>query len=144
MRLILSCFHILALTLIFVVSTATISHAQSQATDDIQKTIESQLFAFQADDAVTAYSFAAPNIQSIFPTPDRFMTMVKRGYQPVYRPQSYAFGEQRPLNGQMAQEVQLIGPQGDSWTALYTLQQQSNGDWKITGVQLVKSPGLSA
>lgn len=114
-----------------------------KAQDPIQQTIENQIQAFLADDAQTAYSFAAPSIKSIFPNSAAFMSMVKRGYLPVYRPQSYSFAKQAPYGNQMGQEVDIIGPNGGSWTAFYTLRQQVDGSWKITGVQLRKGPDLS-
>ena len=110
----------------------------SAADDAIEQTIESQILAFQADDAISAYSFAAPSIKSIFPTPDIFMRMVKQGYQPVYRPQSFQFAEREVIGDQTVQFVDLIGPKGGAWRAMYSLQQQADGTWKITGVQLQK------
>ncbi len=107
----------------------------------IQSTIERQLQAFLADDGVTAYSFAAPSIKAIFPTVDSFMEMVRQGYQPVYRPRSYSFGELKDEPGDLQQTVDIVDSDGVFWTAVYTLQQQPDGSWKITGCTLVKKPG---
>ena len=52
----------------------------------MQSTIEQQLQAFLRDDGATAYSFAAPNIKTMYPTVDVFMAMVRQGYPQVYRP----------------------------------------------------------
>lgn len=107
----------------------------------IQSVIESQIQAFRADDGEAAYSYAAPSIKRMFPSPDIFMSMVRQGYQPVYRPRSYAFSPTREVNGVIFQEVAVIGPKGQPWTALYTLERQSDGMWKITGCQLFKPKG---
>jgi hypothetical protein len=107
----------------------------------IQNTIERQLQAFLADDGPTAYSFAAPNITAMFPTVESFMAMVQQGYQPVYRPRSYSFGELKEEPGYLEQAVDIVDAKGEFWTAVYTLRQQADGSWKITGCYLVKKAG---
>lgn len=106
----------------------------------IQGTIERQLKAFLADDGATAYSFAAPGIKAIFPTVESFMAMVRQGYQPVYRPRSYSFGELKEAPGDLQQFVDIVDADGVFWTAVYTLERQPDGSWKITGCYLVKKP----
>lgn len=134
-----------ALPFLFMMCLFSAPFTPAQAADDaIQQTIESQLKAFQADDAAKAYSYAAPSIQSMFPSADIFMSMVKQGYQPVYRPQSYLFTERKQMGNRVAQLVEIIGPKGGAWTALYTLEQQADGAWKITSCQLQKAPDASA
>ncbi len=112
--------------------------------DAAQTIIDRQLRAFLSDDVATAYSFAAPNIKRIFPTADNFMAMVKQGYKPVHRPRQYSFGRTREISpGSVAQEVLITGPAGKNWVAVYTLQQQPNGEYRITGVSLKASGDLS-
>jgi hypothetical protein len=110
----------------------------------IRSVIDSQIRAFQADDGATAYSFAAPQIRRMFPSADVFMAMVKNGYQPVYRPKSVAYGRLKEIPGGYAQEVFLVGPDGESYTALYRLERQPDGAWKISACQIVKAPAQSA
>jgi hypothetical protein len=102
-----------------------------------QTTIESQLKAFLADDNATAYSYAAPNVKQVFPTLDIFMGMVTSGYKPVQKPQSYSFGKSEWLSStKIAQQVFLVGPDGKDYEALYTLELQPDGVYRITGVSL--------
>jgi len=42
------------------------------------------------------------------------------------------------------QEVVLIGPNGQEWLALYAMEQQPDGSWKIAGVRLVRQEGVAA
>ena len=77
---------------------------------------------FQRDDAPGAYAFAAPAIRQIFPDPDQFMSMVRRGYAPVYRPQAAEFTELAQHEGDLVQGVELAGPDGRRVLALYTMQ----------------------
>ena len=103
--------------------------------------IESQINAFLDDDAATAYSFAAPAIKQIYPDQTRFFDMVKRGYQPVYRPGNFAFGRSKAAadGSGIVQEVIIQGPDGEDWTALYSLERQPDGSFKINGVQMIKA-----
>ena len=107
----------------------------------IRDVISSQLEAFGRDDGPGAFAFASPNIRTKFQTPENFMDMVRRHYAPVYRPREVSFQELRPGPRGPVQEVLLVGPDGELVTALYLMQQQPDGSWKINGVQLVKAPG---
>lgn len=112
-------------------------------TADFQRIITEQIDAFRADDGVRAYSYAAPMIQQVFPTPETFMAMVRQGYRPVYRPQSFRFGDAgEDSAGRPTQRVTIAGPDGKTYEALYTFQKQPDGTWKISGCQLLEIPGL--
>ncbi len=112
------------------------------AADDIaaaQDVIRSQEQAFSKDDAVAAYSYAAPAIKQIFPQADIFMYMVQNSYAPVYRHKSFEFGEARAADGRIAQRVHIVDANGEAWEALYTLVQQPDGSLKITGCSLLQA-----
>ena len=115
--------------------------AQKQAQDIIRGQIE----AFKSGQDAAAYSFASPMVKGFFPEVSIFMDMVKRGYQPVYNPKNYDFGRTKePADGTVIQEVLVTGPDGKPWTAIYTLVRQTDGSWKINGVQLLPGDDLSA
>jgi hypothetical protein len=110
-----------------------------RAGDDVaaaQSVIRSQEEALARDDAATAYSYAAPAIHAMFPDADVFLSMVRRGYAPVYRHKSFEFGEGRAADGKIAQTVRIIDADGVPWDALYTLELQPDGSLKITGCVL--------
>lgn len=115
-----------------------ISRADQSA---FQQIINDQIAAFNADDGLRAYSYAAPVIKQLFPSPDIFMSMVKQGYQPVYRQRSFSFGEVLDEMGRPAQEVTIVDVNGQTWTAIYSFERQANGSWKISGCRLVQVPG---
>ena len=108
-----------------------------------QNVIRSQEEAFARNDAAAAYSHAAPAIRDIFPHAEIFMQMVQQGYPPVYRHQSFEFGEAKVSDGHIAQRVHIVDEKGEAWEALYTLEQQPDGSLKITGCSLLKA-GQSA
>lgn len=122
------------------------AQAVSQAeAAEFQRIITGQLNAFSSDDGAAAYAFAAPNIQRLFPTPEVFMSMVQKGYAPVYRRQSYAFGRiGTEMGGQPTQHVTIIDANGKAWTALYAMERQPDGSWKISGCSLVEAPAADA
>ena len=82
---------VLAISLIGLFATSAMAgEAEVKAA---QSSIDGQLQAFKADDNAKAYSYAAPNVQRIFPSVDIFMGMVTSAYEPVHKPKSYAFGK---------------------------------------------------
>ena len=103
----------------------------------IRTVIERQLEALRQDNAAGAFALASPEIQAKFETPERFMTMVQTSYQPVYRPRQVVFRDLNTLVGQPTQAVLLVGPDGVPVMALYPMQQQPDGAWKIAGCYLV-------
>jgi len=105
----------------------------------IHQVIQSQLDAFQRDDAAAAYSYATPMIQEKFGDAGTFMQMVKQGYTPVYRPKSVAFSKLIDTQQGPDQILRLIGPDGLVYTAHYLMQKQSDGTWMINGCYLTRA-----
>jgi hypothetical protein len=102
-------------------------------------TIRAQLDAFQADDGARAFSYATPQLRDLFGTPENFMAMVRGGYQPVYRPRSVEFLDARIVDGRTGQAVRFVGPDGSAVIAIYTMERQPDGSWRIAAVQLVRT-----
>jgi len=107
----------------------------------IEQVISGQIEAFRRDDGAGAFGYASPNLQMMFDNPGRFMAMVRQGYQPVYRPRSVAFGDVLDVDGELVQEVAVIGPDGDPRLAEYTMEREPDGSWKIAGCRLLEKPG---
>ena len=105
----------------------------------IHSVISSQIEAFRRDDAAGAFGFAAPAIQGAFGSAAGFLDMVRRGYQPVYRPHSVEFTALGQVDGAIVQSVELIGPDGLAYTARYTMQKQPDGSWRISACELLTS-----
>jgi hypothetical protein len=117
--------------------TIVLPDADRQA---IRAVIERQLDAFLRDDGMAAFSYATPNIQGIFESPENFMSMVKNGYQPVYRPQAVTFRDIIDLHGAPAQRVLVVGPDGVPVIAVYPMQRMPDGSWLINGCYLLAYP----
>ena len=122
-------------------------HAQAETPEDrsaIQSVITQQLEAFKNNDAEAAYALAAPMIQQMFGNATNFLGMVAHGYPPVYRPRQTSFGTLGLEDDRLIQRVEIVGPDGRNWLALYTMEKQSDGSWKINGCQLTESQSVGA
>lgn len=133
---------ILAL-LVWLMSAGT-AWAQSQevgAADRqaIRQIIERQLDAFRRDDGAAAFAAASPEIQRQFQTPEIFMQMVRQGYPQVYRPREVDFRDLLVAEGVPNQAVLVVGPDGKAAMAIYRMQKQPDGSWRIDGCALVKT-----
>ena len=129
--------------------------ASSAAAQDVQRpaaadqqailgTIRAQLDAFQTDDGARAFSYATPQLRDLFGTPENFMAMVRGGYQPVYRPRSVEFLDARIVDGRTSQAVRFVGPDGSAVIAIYTMERQPDGSWRIAAVQLVRTDEVTS
>ena len=122
--------------------------APARAADDgghaaIRGVIERQIDAFRHDDAGAAFAFASPALRQQFGTQDRFLEMVRKLYQPVYRPRSFTYGETRDTPAGVDQVVRIQDQNGIDWDALYSFEREPDGTWAISGCRLVKAPGES-
>ncbi|GAN77225.1 DUF4864 domain-containing protein [Acidisphaera rubrifaciens] len=102
----------------------------------VHAVIARQIEAFRHDDGPAAFALASPHIQALFGSADGFMAMVRHAYQPVYRPQSVTFGPIGSEHGQVTQDVDLIGQDGRSARAHYTMEREKDGSWRIDGCAL--------
>ena len=110
---------------------------------DIQGTIDSQFDAFKADDFATAFTFATPNLQRLFQSPQNFQRMVQGGYPMVWRPADVQYLDLREENGAMMQTVQITDGEGRVHLLDYRMEQTDAG-WRIGGVQILQAPGVAA
>lgn len=115
--------------------------AEQQA---IRKVIQSQIEAFQRDDAQAAFALASPGIQARFGTAENFLAVVRDGYEPVYRPRFYRFLELERADGRVVQKVIVIGPDGLAVMAVYPMVRTKEGAWRTDGCTLVPLPHQDA
>lgn len=109
-----------------------------------QGVIAQQIEAMRRDDGAAAFAIAAPEVQLKFQNPEIFMQMVKQGYAPVYRPQSYQFSKSLEADGYISQLVELTTANGEFWIAEYQLKAMPDGSLRIVGCQLKKRDGIGA
>jgi hypothetical protein len=132
---------VVCITLLFATGTADADVLPPEP--GIESTIQSQIDAFVTDDFVTAFSFASPNIRSLFGSPERFGQMVRNGYPMVWRPGDVRFLELRDENGALWQKVMIRDQAGEFHVLDYQMIRGGDG-WKINGVVLLSPPDVGA
>ena len=99
--------------------------------------IRAQMEAFRADDAERAFSYASPDIRALYGDAETFLRAVASGYRPVYRPQAVLFEDVISIDGQPAQRVLVQSQEGETLLAIYPMQRQPDGSWRIDGCILL-------
>ena len=102
--------------------------------------ISAQVKAFRADAWEDAFSFASPKIRRMFGTAESFRSLVMGGYEAVARPEVFEFEDATVIDGKPTQPVFVVGPDGVAKRALYFMEKQPDGSWKIDGVVLETLP----
>ena len=110
---------------------------------DIRSVIELQLDAFARGDAPTAYAQASPTIQTLFPTEDIFMMMVRSGYAALIAPRRVEFLELFYDQASPVYRVGIESPDGTRWMAFYRMAAQPDRSWRIAGCVLTIISGQS-
>jgi hypothetical protein len=110
----------------------------------IEQVIRSQLEAFKADDSEGAFGYASNGVREKFGTSEAFMLMVRERYQPVYRARAVEFGTMTMSELGPAQHLTVLGPNGTAFTAIYVMERQPDGAWKIAGCLLTPRDAKTA
>jgi hypothetical protein len=79
----------------------------------------------------------------MYGSPDIFLEAVRQGYRPVYRPRQVEFRELRVMDGAVVQQVYVVGPDNEPKLALYFMEKQPDGSWRISGCVLLDFEGQS-
>ena len=132
--------------LLLVLLSASLAWAQAPAItpDDaraVRVVIQAQLNAFRRDDAALAFSYAAPGIRANFGSAENFMEMVRTQYAVVYRPARVEFESLLVSEGDVVQAVRFTDANGQAWLALYPMQREADGTWRIGGCYLQRAAG---
>lgn len=105
----------------------------------MQAVISQQLRAIQADDEPGAFAFNTDALQQHFHTPAKFMQMVRAHFDALYRAKSPEFidvGTMQAKPDLHVQGLKLTGPEGHVWIAIYKLEQNKAGDWRVARCSL--------
>jgi len=110
----------------------------------IKQVIDAQLRALRAGDASQAFAFAAPAVRAQFGTAENFILMVRLGYAPLLRARRTEFLVGAVVEGNVIQPLRLVAGDDSVQVALYSMEKQRDGTWKITGCVLAPSTVQSA
>ena len=132
-----------AIALVFVAASEGRAAEVLPREPGIETTIQSQIDAFLVDDFAKAFTFASPNIKSIFGSADRFGQMVRQGYPMVWRPGEVRYLELREISGALWQKVMIRDQAGGIHLLDYQMINTGDG-WQINGVQILRAPDVGA
>jgi Domain of unknown function (DUF4864) len=109
---------------------------------DIRGVIGDQITAFGAGDLPGAYSYASPDIQAIFPSPEIFGGMVRQGYPMIWKPSQVVYFDLRTEGGKLLQRMGFRDGAGQLHLFDYEMIQGTDG-WRIDGVMPVQDQGVA-
>ena len=123
-------------------------HAQPAPTQadwaEIKRVIAAQREALMSGDGERAFSFAAPSIRSHFGDVSTFMRMVRQSYHALLDARYVEFLEGAMIAGDIVQPLRLVLPDGTVMVAIYGVQRQADGGWRITACVIAPSTVRSA
>ena len=105
----------------------------------IKHTISEQLAALKAGNAGKAFAHASPSIRQQFGSAANFLAMVRTAYGALIAARYTVFLEGAIIEGSVIQPLRLVAPDNSVQVALYTMQKQPDGRWKISGCVLAPS-----
>lgn len=104
----------------------------------IRAVVESQLSAFERNDAGGAFALAAPGVRQRFhEDADQFLAMVRTQYPMVHRPASVQFLPVEMADDVAFQKVRVTDQLGASWLVTYLLNRQQDRQWRISACLVV-------
>ena len=105
----------------------------------IQRVIAQQRAALIAGNDRKAFGYATPAIQAEFGDPTSFMAMVLTGYSALLTARYVEFLEGAVIEGLVVQPLRLIDSDNTVRVALYTMEKQRDGTWRISGCRIAPS-----
>ena len=109
----------------------------------IQQVIGDQVQALKAGDGSKAISYSAPGIRQKFRTPERFLRMVRENYRALLDARYSTFLDGAVVDGITIQPLQLVLPDNSVVVALYRMEKQKDGVWRIAGCVIAPSTAQS-
>ena len=112
--------------------------------DRIRDVVTAQREALVAGDGERAFAFATPALRRQYGSAEAFMRMVRSGYQALVDARYVELLEGAVIEGSTIQPLRLVMPDGAVLVALYTMERQRDGSWRIAGCVIAPSTVKSA
>ncbi|MEO8740935.1 MAG: DUF4864 domain-containing protein [Casimicrobiaceae bacterium] len=109
----------------------------------IQRVITEQRTALHAGDAKKAFAYASPGIRAQFGDAETFMSMVRGAYASLLTARYVEFLDGAVIEGLVIQPMRLIDADNTVRVALYTLEKQKDGTWRISSCRIAPSNVLA-
>jgi hypothetical protein len=110
----------------------------------IQEVIAAQRAAIIAGDADKAFGYASPGIQQQFSDAASFLAMVDAAYAALESARYVEFLEGAVIEGIVIQPLRLIDADNTVRVALYTMEKQADGKWRISGCRIATATVCAA
>jgi len=136
----------ISLFLLLLISAVNGAAAEAMHPSDVQAiriVIQSQLDAFEEDDAVKAFDLAAASTRVQLGDAENFLRLIKEKYPPIYRHRLAVFSAPEMVDGYALQIVRLTDRDNLVWLAVYRMQRETDGNWKIEGCRLLETTSIS-
>jgi hypothetical protein len=112
--------------------------------DEMRRVIAAQRAALVAGDGERAFGFATPALQRRFGDAAAFMRMVGDGYRALVEARDAEFLEGAVIAGDVVQPLRLVLADGTILVAIYGMQRQPDGGWRISACVIAPSTLRSA
>lgn len=119
---------------------ATLPAADVEA---IHQAVQRQLDALKKGDAAGAFALTTDDTRNRLGTPDKFLQVIKEQYDPVYRHRLAMLSTIHVINGKVYQLVRLTDQESHVWVAIYAVNKDKQGAWKIDGCELFQTKTIA-
>jgi hypothetical protein len=126
--------------------SAIVATSPPSASDwrEIRRLITAQREALIAGQGDHAASFATAPIRRQFLDGAGFLRMVREGYAPLITARYTEFLEGAVIEGTTVQPLRLVLPDDSVLVALYSVDRQKDGSWRIAGCVIAPSTVIAA
>ncbi|MDQ9171671.1 DUF4864 domain-containing protein [Oxalobacteraceae bacterium R-40] len=125
------------------VGHAAAQEAHGSVAQAVTQVVRSQLNAFAEDDAETAFKLSTASTRQLIGTPDGLLSVIKHKFTPIYRHRKAMFSEPEIINRSALQIVHLTDADNLVWIAIYQVEQEADGIWRVDGCQLFETRSMS-
>ena len=135
-----------ALCIAALFALASVAAAQPTADDwtEIKRVIAAQRDAFVRGAQDEAFGFAAPAIRQRFGDAATFMRMVRESYRALIDARYVEFLDGAVIAGDVVQPLRLVLADGTVLVAIYGMQREADGRWRINACVIAPSTVRSA
>lgn len=109
----------------------------------IRQVVEEQLKALKSGNGERAMNYASLPLRAQFRSPENFLRMVRAGYAPLLDAHHTQFLEGSIVEGAVLQPLQLVLPDDSVLVAIYQLEKQDDGQWRIAGCAIAPSKAIA-
>lgn len=135
----------LAWLLMMAVGPVSSAASEASAADAkaIRSVVQLQFDAFEDDDALGAFALTTQASRIRLGSPDNFMRLVKKHYGPIYRHSAALFSVPQVIGTDTLLIVRLTSHDSHVWIAIYRMEREPDGKWKIDGCHLLGTTSVS-